>query len=204
MSIMPMQPTALIGREKEIEEIRKILKDDYVHVVTLSGPGGIGKTRLGLQVAADTIEHFKNGAFFVDLSAITDPALVISAVAKALNIREAGKRPLLEVLKDYFSDKQILLLLDNFEQVMEAELQIVQLLSACPGLKILVTTREPLHVRGEKVFNVPPLTLPEYDKDHPTPIKQLTQYESVRLFIERSVAIRRDFTVTNENAPAVA
>ncbi|MBA7646699.1 Photosystem I assembly protein Ycf3 [subsurface metagenome] len=201
---LPMQTTQLIGREKELEAVTKMLLDENARIVTLTGTGGIGKTRLGLQVAAELIEFFKHGIFFVDLVPISDPGLLASVIAQTLKVRETGGRPLLDVVKDYLCDKHILLLLDNFEQIMEAELQVVQLLSACPGVRVLVTSREPLHVRGEKIFLVPPLQLPEAGQHHLLPVRELSQYEAVRLFIETAAAIKRDFQVTSQNAPAVA
>ncbi len=201
---LPVQTTQLIGREKELEAVTKMLLDENARIVTLTGTGGIGKTRLGLQVAAELIELFKHGVFFVDLVPISDPGLLASVIAQTLKVRETGGRPLLDVVKDYLCDKHILLLLDNFEQIMEAELQVVQLLSACPGVRILVTSREPLHVRGEKVFIVPPLQLPEAGQPHLLPVSELSHYEAVCLFIESAAAIKRDFQVTSQNAPAVA
>lgn len=201
---LPLEPTPLIGRERELESVQKMMIDAGVRVVTLTGPGGMGKTRLGLQVAAEMIEFFKDGAFFVDLAPVRDPELLISSIAQTLRIKETGGRFLLDTLKDYLRGKHMLLLLDNFEQIMKAELQVVQLLTSCGGLKILVTSREPLHVRGEKIFAVPSLSLPErIDKKLPS-IEKLTQYEAVRLFIERAAALKQDFTITNNNAPAVA
>lgn len=201
---LPLEPTPLIGRERELESVQKMLLDTGVRVVTLTGPGGMGKTRLGLQVAAEMIEFYKDGAFFIDLAPVRDPALFFSSIAQTLRVKETGGRSLLDTLKDYLRGKQILLLLDNFEQIMKAELQVVQLLTSCSGLKILVTSREPLHVRGEIIFAVPSLSLPErIDRKLPS-IEKLTQYEAVRLFIERAKALKQDFSITNSNAPAVA
>lgn len=200
---LPTQPTSLIGRQAELAGILKRLHSDGVRMVTLTGPGGTGKTRLGLQAAADAIDHFAHGVFFVDLAPIRDPEAVLPAIARALGVREKSYRPVLEELKGQLQEKEMLLLLDNFEQVTAGAPHVVELLQACPGMKMLVTSREPLRVRAEYVFPVPPLTLPEAGLKQPS-LEQLTQYEAVRLFIERAQAVRPDFAVTNENAPAVA
>ncbi|MFQ5794857.1 MAG: AAA family ATPase [Candidatus Bipolaricaulia bacterium] len=177
-----------------------------MRLLTLTGAGGTGKTRLGLQAAADLIDDFEDGVYFVDLAPISDPGLVVSAIAQKMGVREAevGGRPLLDSLKEHLRDKQILLLLDNFEQVVAAAPQVAELLAACAWLKLLVTSREPCHVRGEHVFPVPPLALPEPDRKRPLAIEYLMQYEAVRLFIDRAQAVKPDFAVTHENAPAVA
>jgi predicted ATPase len=199
---LPLQPTPFIGREKELATIADLLCNEDVRLVTLFGPGGSGKTRLSLQVAAEMIDRFKDGVFFVSLAPISDPALVPSEIAQTLGISEARERSLLESLKDYVRDKHLLLVLDNFEQVVVAGLLVSQLLQAAPGLKMLVTSRAILHLRGEKDFPVPPLQMP--DPRHLPSLEQLSQYEAVRLFIERARDARPDFEVTNENAPAVA
>ncbi len=200
---LPAQPTALIGREAELDEIIKRLNSEGVRLLTLTGPGGIGKTRMGLQAAAELIDSFKDGVYFVDLAPIRDPEAVPTSIAQTLGLRETSDRPLLDELKGQLRAKKMLLLLDNFEQVTGAAPRVVELLRDCPQLKLLVTSREALHVRGEYVFPVPPLALPKVDLKQPS-IEQITQYEAVRLFIERAQAVKPDFKVTNENAPAVA
>jgi predicted ATPase/class 3 adenylate cyclase len=200
---LPTQPTTLIGREKELAEILNRLTSDEVRMLTLTGPGGTGKTRLGLQAAADLIDRFEHGVYFIDLASIRDPEAVLPAIARTLGVREASYRPVLEELREQLQAREMLLLLDNFEQVTAAAPKVVELLQACPHMKMLVTSREPLRVRAEYIFPVPPLTLPATGLKQP-PIEQLTQYESVRLFIERAQAVKPDFSVTNENAPAVA
>lgn len=199
---LPAQVTPFIGREREVEAARQQLQRPEVRLLTLTGPGGTGKTRLGLQLAADSLENFADGVFFVPLEPITEPALVASAIGQALNVHEVEGKPVLEVLKSYLRERQVLLLLDNFEQTLGAAPVVAQLLAAAPKLKILVTSRTVLHVYGEYDYPVPPLTLPH--PKHVLPIERLTQYGAVRLFIERAQAAKADFGITNENAPAVA
>jgi non-specific serine/threonine protein kinase len=171
-------------------------------LLTLTGTGGTGKTRLALALAANLLDSFMDGIWFVDLSAITDPFLVTPAIAQVLGVREAGQQALLETLKQAVRDRQLLLVLDNFEQVVTAAAEVAELLAVAPGLKLLVTSRTPLHISGEHEFPVPPLGLP--DPTQPATSEGLSQYEAVALFIQRAEAARPDFQVTNQNAPAVA
>src|SRR5919107_2062652 len=199
---LPAQPTPLVGRERELKEVCDLLPGQGVRLLTLTGPGGIGKTRLGLQVAAELLDEFEDGVFFVALAPTTDPSLVASAIAEPLGVVEAGDQPLEEGLKDYLRRKELLLLLDNFEQVLAGAPLVGELLSACPELKVLATSRSVLRVYGEQEYLVPPLELPSPGRL--PAIDSLSQYEAVRLFIERAKAARPDFSVTDENAPAVA
>ena len=199
---LPAQPTPLVGRESELGEVRDLLRTEGVRLLTLTGPGGIGKTRLGLQVAAELLDKFEDGVFFVALATITDPALVASAIAEPLGVVEAGDQPLEEGLKDFLRSKELLLLLDNFEQVLGGAPLVGELLSACPKLNVLATSRSVLRVYGEQEYPVPPLELPRPGRL--PPIDRLSQYEAVRLFIERAKAASPNFSVTDENAPAVA
>jgi predicted ATPase/Tfp pilus assembly protein PilF len=201
---LPLQPTPLVGREKELAQVQKLLGREHreVRLVTLTGPGGTGKTRLGLQVASEALDDYPEGVWFVDLSSLKDGGLVLPTIADALSVREAAGQPLIDTLKAYLKDKALLLVLDNFEQVAETAPQVSQLLASCPQLKVLVTSRVPLSIRGEHEYAVPPLQLPNA-QDLP-PLELLTQYEAVRLFIERATEVKADFQVTNDNAPAVA
>jgi predicted ATPase/class 3 adenylate cyclase len=200
---LPSQPTPLIGRERELGGVRELMRTEGVRVLTLTGPGGIGKTRLGLQVGAELLDEFEDGVFFVALATITEPALVPSAIAEALGVVEAADQPLEESLKGYLRPKELLLLMDNFEQVLGGAPLVGRLLSECPELKVLATSRSVLRVYGEQEYPVPPLELPRPGGGLPA-IEALSQYESVRLFIERAKAAKPDFEVTNESAPAVA
>ena len=199
---LPVQPTPLVGREREVAQVCELLHRDEVRLVTLTGPGGIGKTRMGLQVAVELSELFADGMFFVDLAPIREPALVVPTIAQTLGIREVADQSLLEHLKEGLQQQQALLLLDNFEQVLSAAVQVADLLIACPRLKVLVTSREVLHVRAEQEFTVPPLALPD-TKQLPD-LAALAQYEAVALFLQRARATKPDFQLTTANARAVA
>jgi predicted ATPase/class 3 adenylate cyclase len=199
---LPLQPTPFLGREKEVHAVGQLLLRDSSRLVTLTGPGGVGKTRLGLQVAAELTEHFPDGTWFVSLAPISDPDLVIPTISQALGLPEARDQTPLEHLKRALQEKKVLLLLDNFEQVVSAATSVADLLAACPRLKVLVTSREGLHVRAEREYPVPALLLP--DMKHLPDLLALSQYEAVALFIERAQAVNPEFQVTNTNAPAVA
>src|SRR3989441_989211 len=197
---LPPQPTTFVGRAREIAEGRRLLES--VHLITLTGPGGTGKTRLSLRIAEESAHDFSDGTFFVPLAPITDPALVPSTIAHALGVQVSGaETPLVRVL-DHIKDKRILLVLDNFEQILPAAPIVGQLLGASAVLKVIASSRAPLRIAGEQEYPVPPLDLP--DPERLPGIDVLAQSDAVRLFIERANAVRPDFKVTPENAAAVA
>jgi predicted ATPase/class 3 adenylate cyclase len=199
---LPIQPTPLVGRDREVAEIADRVRSEEARLLTLTGPGGTGKTRLALQAAADLLEEFEDGVFFVALATITDPELVASTVAGPLGVKESGDRPLKEGLEAYLRDRNLLLVLDNFEQILEGASLVGELLGACPKLKVLATSRIPLRLYGEQEYPVPPLAVP--NPGVLPPLEVLTQYEAVRLFVERARSVKPDFEITNESAPAVA
>lgn len=197
---LPVQLTSFIGRENQIAEAKRLL--DTTHLLTLTGPGGTGKTRLSLQVAADLLERFTDGVWLVELAPLADPALVAQALAAALGVRDIQGRSLLDVLTDYLRQKHILLVLDNCEHLVEACSELTHhLLRACPQLRILASSREALGVAGEVSLRVPSLSLPQVGQ--PT-ADALTRSEAARLFVERARANLNEFTVTAENAPVIA
>lgn len=195
---LPVQPTSLIGREKEVGALLNLLQREEVRLLTLTGPGGIGKTRLGLQVAAELIDLFPDGVYFVNLAPISDPDLVVPALAQILDIKEIAGQILLDLLKASLHWKHLLLVLDNFEQVVSASVYVSELLAACPIVKVIVTSRAALHVRGEQEFTVPPLAVPN-PAQLPDMVEQ-TQYEAVALFLARAQAVKPDFQMTKANA----
>jgi len=186
--ILPVQLTPLIGREHEVKTVVRLLRRDKVRLVTFTGPGGTGKTRLALQVASELADVFVGGVFFVSLASISDPMLVIPTIGRALAIRDGVGQPALARLVEVLQQKQVLLLLDNFEQVVEAAPQVADLLASCPQLKLLVTSREVLHVRSEREFAVPPLALP--DPTNFPKLAALARTPSVALFLQRAQAAR--------------
>ena len=198
---LPSQATPFLGREREVREIVALLQQHDVRLLTLTGPGGTGKTRLALQAAVDLLEDVPDGVFFVPLAPLTDPALVLPAIASALGLREDGGQPIAERLSRFIASKQLVLVLDNLEHVVASGPDVVRLLDTSPRLKILATSRVPLRLHAEQEYAVPPLGLPH--RHSPLPPEQLTQFEVVRLFIDRAQAVRPDFVIDNANVSAV-
>jgi non-specific serine/threonine protein kinase len=197
--------TSFIGREQELVQIQGLLATS--RLLTLTGPGGIGKTRLALEAAATALEGFEHGVCFVALGSISDPRLVAPSIAQTLGVRVAGSGPPLESLKSFLRDRQLLLVIDNFEQVLGAAFEISELLAACPRLHVLVTSRAALRLSAERELLVPPLLLPDPPRDVANQASghtALNDCESVRLFVERAQAVVGHFALTDDNAPAVA
>ncbi|HET9918544.1 MAG TPA: tetratricopeptide repeat protein, partial [Ktedonobacteraceae bacterium] len=192
----------MIGREREVMAVCRFLQRPEVRFVTLTGPGGVGKTRLSLAVASELQEDFDHGVCFVSLAAVSDADLVIATIAQTLGIWEAGDRPLLEQLQAYLRDQHLLLLLDNFEQVLAAAPHMTDLLQSCPHLHLLVTSRAALRIQGEYEFTVSPLAVPDL-KRLPAH-EELTQVATVSLFLQRAQAIQPDFQLTTANARTIA
>jgi predicted ATPase/serine/threonine protein kinase len=201
---IPVQRTRFVGREKEVVAAKELLLRQDVRLVTVTGPGGIGKTRLAVEVANGLIERFPGGIYFVPLSPISDPGLVASAIVQTLGIGEAGGQSPLETLKKNLQDTlrtPMLFLLDNFEHLVQAAPTVSELLAMGPNLKILVTSRAALHVYGEHEFLVPPLALP-VSPSIPS-VEALSGYPAVALFVQRAIAAKPDFVLNRENASAV-
>jgi predicted ATPase len=199
---LPIPLTRLIGREREVAGLGALLRDSDVRLVTLTGPGGVGKTRLAVAVAADVEDEVRDGVAFVGLAAVSDHGLVATTIARALEVAETGACPIEERLAAALRYQRLLLVLDNFEHVLPAAPLVTCLLSACRDLRILVTSRTPLQVTGEHRFPVPPLPLP--DLAHLPDPDALAGYRAVALFLQRARQARPAFTLTTENGEAVA
>ena len=199
---LPAQTTTLLGREHDVQAVRGLLLRDDVRLVTLTGPGGAGKTRLALQVAEEVVDRFDDGACFVELSPVSDVGLVVPTIARALGVQDVAGRPLLDILVGFLYGRRLLLILDNFEQLLAAARTVADLLRTCPELSVLVTSRAPLQIGGEHEFPVPPLALP--GSAQPLTPDTISHYAAAALFVERAVAIKPDFAVTEANAPVIA
>jgi len=203
---LPRQLTRFIGREREIEEVTRLLAT--TSLLTLVGSGGAGKTRLALQVAADLLDAYPDGVWLVELAPLSDPSLVPQAVAAALSVREQAGRPVLDTLAEHLRARSLLLVIDNCEHLVASCAVVVEsLLRACPGLRVLATSREGLGIAGETIWRIPSLSLPDpggFSAEASDVVARLTQFEAVRLFVDRALAVAPDFSVTNQNAPAVA
>jgi predicted ATPase/class 3 adenylate cyclase len=197
---LPVQRTSFVGREREVTRVKELLRGPGL--LTLTGPGGSGKTRLALQAARELLDGYPDGVFLVELAPITDSDLVPSSIADSVGVRSEGVRPVLETLRDHLRQREMFLVLDNFEQVAQAAPTVADLLDACPRLRILVTSREPLHLAGEQELAVLPLSLP--DTGEPPAPEDLTRYEALALFAQRAAAVDAGFRITEENAAAVA
>jgi predicted ATPase len=196
-----LELSSFVGREKELAEVKRLLGE--TRLLTLTGSGGCGKTRLALAAAREVVEGFVDGVWLVDLAPLADPSLVPQALASTLGVREQPARSLSETLSNYLGSKKVLVVLDNCEHLIETCAELVEaLLRSCPELRILATSREALGISGEISWSVPSLTLP--DLRRLLDVESLSRYESARLFVERAAAVKPTFTLTEQNAPAVA
>ncbi len=198
---LPQKLTPLVGRDAERDDVLSLIRRDDVRLVTLTGPGGTGKSRLSLEVGNELLREMDDGVWWISLAPIRDARLVISEIASTLDVAEGGAS-LLDAVRASIKDRTLLLILDNFEQVLDAAPSIGKLLASAPRVKAIVTSRSPLRIDGEREYAVPPLTTPPLDL--PLDAQSLKNYASVALFVERASAVKSDFTLSPENASAIA
>jgi predicted ATPase/DNA-binding XRE family transcriptional regulator len=201
---LPSYLTPLIGRDDALERVTALLKRDEVRLITLTGPPGVGKTRLALQAASNLLSDFSDGIFLVTLAPVRDSAFVVRTIAGALGLRDKGIEPISLTLKEHLREQKVLFVLDNFEQVVAAAPSVVELMWGSPQVKMLVTSREALNVRGEMEFSVPPLEVPRLGRMKSEDYSVLSTYSAVALFVARANAVDRSFSLTEENAPTIA
>ncbi|MEK7275723.1 MAG: BTAD domain-containing putative transcriptional regulator, partial [Chloroflexota bacterium] len=199
---LPAPLTSFIGRKTELTRLGNLLANPACRLVTLIGPGGVGKTRLALQAAANLADGFEHGAYFIPLASLRDANLVPQAFAQALNLKEEPNRPLIETVKEHLRERQLLLVVDNFEQILDAAPLVTEILRECPQVAAIATSREALRVYGEVEFAVPPLDTP--DLKHPPDAETLRQYSAPELFLERALAVQPHFTLVNGAAAEIA
>ncbi len=197
---LPVQPTTFVGREREVIEVGKLLAREDVRLLTLTGPGGVGKTRLALQVAASAADRVEDGVFFVSLAPVRDPELAVASLAETLGVREQAGKTLTATVARHLADRELLLVLDNFEQVSTAASEVATLLAAAPRLRVLVTSRTVLGLRGEHLYDLPPLGVPSLSDG----LEAILNSDAVRLFERRAQAVDPKFTIDESNAVAVA
>lgn len=197
---LPRQLTTFIGREREIAEAKRLLAE--AHLLTATGPGGSGKTRITLEIAADLVGTYPEGVWLLEFATLAEPALVPQVMATTLGVREEAGRPLPATLTDHLRSKRVMLVFDNCEHLIDASARLAEaLLRACPQLKILASSREPLGVAGEVVLRIPSLSMP--DAGHLPSVDRLTEYEAIRLFVDRARAVKPEFVLTEANATGV-